>query len=278
VTDLLDRVAEQWYSVPQPDVPIAQGDQLWGVVIRMVADSPTGLPVVIPTTSDLVILAQSCDLKYEKIDSVLCAPVHPLGEWIEWNPGDLSRLEDVRQGYDPSLYLLPSWPSAPYSAARSDRVIDFTNLRTVDLGTLDQARTTGIPRLALRSPAREHLAQAIARAFMRVGLPIDIPSFALERAGRHDEVFSVTPDVAEILGAARLTLTQPIPVAVSQRKRSSTGETYFLVTTRLPEHRPQILGAGMDLLQARRSFARRLIAAEDDNDVRWLRDYLAPLG
>lgn len=32
-------------------------------------------------------------------------------------------------------------------------------------------------RLRLLPPYREHLAQAFARSFMRVGLPIDIPVF-----------------------------------------------------------------------------------------------------
>lgn len=32
-------------------------------------------------------------------------------------------------------------------------------------------------RLRLLPPYREHLAQAFARSFMRVGLPIDIPAF-----------------------------------------------------------------------------------------------------
>ena len=31
------------------------------------------------------------------------------------------------------------------------------------------------PRLRLNPPYREHLAQAFARFFMRVGLPVDIP-------------------------------------------------------------------------------------------------------
>ena len=34
----------------------------------------------------------------------------------------------------------------------------------------------------MRSPYREHLAQAFARYFMRVGLPVDIPAFKSDKA------------------------------------------------------------------------------------------------
>jgi hypothetical protein len=37
-------------------------------------------------------------------------------------------------------------------------------------------------RPRLRSPYREHLAQAFARYFMRVGLPVDIPAYRSDRA------------------------------------------------------------------------------------------------
>jgi hypothetical protein len=56
----------------------------------------------------------------------------------------------------------------------------------VDLGSLFSLPTGLVRDLAerqgqrsrLNPPYREHLAQAFARFFMRVGLPVDIPKFA----------------------------------------------------------------------------------------------------
>lgn len=280
--DILNQVADRWYTVPGPGVPIAQGDQFWGVVVLNPTVTTSGEAIVTPVEMDLVVLAQSCDLQYEKIESVLCAPMHPLGEWIEHNPADLARLEDIRQGFDASLYLLPAWPASPFFPGRSDRIVDFGVLRTVDLRALDAARQNGAVRLGLQSPAREHLAYAVARTFMRVGLPLDIPSFELTKAGREEALFTATPPIAALLHTAGLVLTQDIPIVISRRIRKSTGETYYFVITRSSGREPPIEGAGMDVPQAMTSFTRQLIlrweALQEDNDPSsWLRDFLAPM-
>ncbi|MBI2939092.1 MAG: hypothetical protein HYY04_01535 [Chloroflexi bacterium] len=150
----------------------------------------------------------------------------------------------------------------------------------IDLALLDKARQAGLPRLGLRSPAREHLAQAVARTFMRVGLPLDIPSFELVRSGREERLFTATPQVSAFLREAGLVLTDDLPIVVGRRTRKSTGQTYLFVTTRSPEHRPPIEGAGMDLPQAERSFGRQLSArwqelGEGNEDYAWLRSFLA---
>jgi hypothetical protein len=52
------------------------------------------------------------------------------------------------------------------------RVVDFHDLFTVPRGFLEAVlRQRGLPRLRLLPPYREHLSQAFARFFMRVGLP-----------------------------------------------------------------------------------------------------------
>jgi len=56
-------------------------------------------------------------------------------------------------------------------------LVDFTRVFTVDASLVRELASHQDPRLRLNPPYREHLAQAFARFFMRVGLPVDIPPF-----------------------------------------------------------------------------------------------------
>ena len=60
---------------------------------------------------------------------------------------------------------------------RDFMLVDFTRVFTVEAGLVRELAARQGPRLRLNPPYREHLAQAFARFFMRVGLPVDIPPF-----------------------------------------------------------------------------------------------------
>jgi len=60
---------------------------------------------------------------------------------------------------------------------RKFRIVDFHQIFSLPIAFLREfARLSG-SRLRLLPPYREHLGQAFARYFMRVGLPVDIPPF-----------------------------------------------------------------------------------------------------
>jgi hypothetical protein len=135
---------------------------------------------------DLVVMTQSCDLENEKVEDVL------LAQLVAWP--DAVRVEVARgneavrsrkfrklliDGNVPGLSLLhqrSSRPVLPWS------VVDFHRLFTLPKTFLARFAAESGPRLRLRSPYREHLAQAFARYFMRVGLPHDARSFEQEGA------------------------------------------------------------------------------------------------
>ena len=56
------------------------------------------------------------------------------------------------------------------------RIIDFKSV-VLPVGFLRNFAVQQGPRVRLMPPYREHLSQSFARFFMRVGLPVDIPSF-----------------------------------------------------------------------------------------------------
>jgi hypothetical protein len=127
--------------------------------------------------ADVIVLSQSCDLANEKIDSVILCPI-----WVmpiyEGNFGSNAkeqrkRKESIRQGKEPALHML----------ARSDNplvdlsVVEFKRIYTTSRDILVRFADSCGSRTRLLPPYREHLSQAFARYFMRVGLPSDISPF-----------------------------------------------------------------------------------------------------
>ena len=182
----LAAVAEQfpWYCVVQGR-ELAQGD----LVDRC--------PVLVPkrgedlTTSretelqaeireyDVVIISQSCDLATEKLDFATVCPHGPLEEWAEQHDHFKSKKgkEDLRRGNLPGFHLLHQCEIS--GQERGFRVVNFREVFAVPIGSVVDLLAQRNERLRLLPPYREHLAQAFARFFMRVGLPADIPPFAV---------------------------------------------------------------------------------------------------
>ena len=63
------------------------------------------------------------------------------------------------------------------NAEREFRVVDFHRIYALPLDFTRKFAAQTQNRIRLLPPYREHLSQAFARFFMRVGLPTDIPSF-----------------------------------------------------------------------------------------------------
>lgn len=167
-----------WYTIVDDKEPLQQGDFI---------DS---CPVVIPSAAiesvkvsaevieyDIAIMSQSCDLEQRKIDLVLVCPVWPLSKFGERSDFFKSRRgkETLRRGNVPGYHLLNRCEIDGFE--KDYLIVDFRSVYSVPFDFIrNLARTRG-KRLRLMSPYREHLSQAFARFFMRVGLPVDIPPF-----------------------------------------------------------------------------------------------------
>jgi hypothetical protein len=126
---------------------------------------------------DVIVMTQTCDLvpEREKVTEVLlCAA---------WSRSDLNSgylatprgLEDARRGNLPGYHLLA--PCDLADNAREFRIVDFRRIYSLPVAFFRQRADRTGKRLRLLPPYREHLSQAFARYFMRVGLPLDIPPF-----------------------------------------------------------------------------------------------------
>ncbi|MDI1290970.1 MAG: hypothetical protein PSX37_13595 [bacterium] len=136
---------------------------------------------------DVVVMSQTCDLvpgqKSDMKFAVLC-PLWTLAHAEKVNETFRASLmkEECRRGYMPGYHMLaacesPAWP-------RDVLVVTFKEIVSLPIPLVRTIAASVPERARIRSPYREHLAQAFARFFMRVGLPSDIPPFSGDNAER----------------------------------------------------------------------------------------------
>ncbi len=126
---------------------------------------------------DLIGLSQTCDLVKgrEKLTEVLLCSVWNRSELTTGHLSTPQGMEDARRGKLPGFHVLGECGLA--GLEREVRLVDFRRVYSLPLAFLRKKALHDARRLRLLPPYREHLSQAFARFFMRVGLPVDIPPF-----------------------------------------------------------------------------------------------------
>lgn len=129
------------------------------------------------TLIDSVILSQSCDLQNQKIENVLVCPFFSLTTFIAELKDQSSNskrkvVENLKKGNLPGYHLLNKEEGIPL--LNDYTVVDFRNIYGIQINALSQIVAKLETRYRLLPLYREHLSQAFARFFMRVGLPQDI--------------------------------------------------------------------------------------------------------
>jgi hypothetical protein len=167
-----------WYAETEGD-EIEQGDlfEACPVYIPTVDAREHGIVDFEWEERDLIVLSQTCDLVKgrEKLTEVLLCSVWNRSELTTGHLARSQGMEDVRRGNLPGFHLLAECGLA--GLQREVRVVDFRRVYSLPLAFLRKKSLLDGRRLRLLPPYREHLSQAFARFFMRVGLPVDIPPF-----------------------------------------------------------------------------------------------------
>lgn len=168
-----------WYCSPRGR-DITQGDILF--------DCPVPVPVSVDTAGeatpgsyteveikryDLVVMSQACDIEQGKVDDIILCPLSRLDEIA--HPNDAKAREELRRGNVIGRHLLNKADGLEFHVA------EFRYVFSLPKDFLSEFAGKARRRLRLLPPYREHLAQAFARFFMRVGLPLDIPPFDPKR-------------------------------------------------------------------------------------------------
>lgn len=170
--------AYPWYASVSGD-ELQQGDILEACPVFMPPDELVGSDLADGLFQweerDVIVLTQSCDLVAgrEKVSEVLLCPLWNRSEITEGHLASAKGIEEARRGNVPGFHLLAacSLPAMP----RELRVVDFRRIHTLPIGFARRVVANANERLL--PPYREHMAQAFARYFMRIGLPLDIPPF-----------------------------------------------------------------------------------------------------
>ncbi|MGC8638302.1 MAG: hypothetical protein ACP5XB_00310 [Isosphaeraceae bacterium] len=181
----------EWYEVTNGST-LRQCDILFGCPVFRLGGSmhwpiepSESLPIRIEKY-DSIILTQSCDLENNKVEDILLAQIiaWPAAVRQELARGNqIVNKRDYRkaliEGNTPGQALLHKHEGEP----RLDwSIVSFQRLYTIQKDFLVEYAHKCGDRLRLRSPYREHIAQAFARFVMRVGLPYNARSF--EREGQ----------------------------------------------------------------------------------------------
>jgi len=131
-------------------------------------------------------MTQACDLVHRKVTNVIVCPHFSLAEYHAlWEQEMQKRNQrstakawdghcrDIRDGFLWNLSIINEYQGEPHQM--SHRVVDFHDVYTIPLAFLEAILTERRRSwLRLRPPYREHLSQAFARFFMRVGLPVPV--------------------------------------------------------------------------------------------------------
>jgi hypothetical protein len=160
---------------------LEQGDILEGCPVYQppdeLASGESLSPVFDFEDRDVIVMTQTCDLVAgrEKVAEVVMCPVWQLSEYKDGFLTTAKGREEVRRGNLPGYHMLAACDLP--AANRDVRIVDFRQLFSLPAGYIRKRARLAGQRLRLLPPYREHLAQAFARFFMRVGLPTDIPPF-----------------------------------------------------------------------------------------------------
>ena len=187
---------DAWYEVADANTKLTQGDIILNCPVVRWSPNPLELKTekeieylkssVEAIQTDVIVLTQACDLENNKVKEVILCPHLSLeGYKEEWEELMKQRgqtklakawtryCEDIKNGYVWNLAMLNEGSVGDFNLTH--RVVDFSEIYTLPrtfLESLLQNRNQS--RLRLRPPYREHLSQAFARFFMRVGLPTGV--------------------------------------------------------------------------------------------------------
>lgn len=188
---------DEWYEKVPAHATLTQGDIVVECPVLSWHDAPFDLSSdanheetlrasVAASCSDVVVMSQACDLEQNKIHNVILCPCLTLSRYrTAWeqterergnNPTDKSwrkMCESITSGYRWNLTILSAGKFDDISTEHL--IVDFHEVFSIPRGFLESfLRQRNTPRLRLLPPYREHLSQAFARFFMRVGLPTPV--------------------------------------------------------------------------------------------------------
>ena len=172
-----------WFELQENSAEITQGDIIKGCPVPILKEfniSKEGQNVKAEiVTIDGIVLTQACDIANKKVENIILCAITSKGEFEEIqrnarkNEKEIRKsIEGIIKGQQNAYHIINEYRSAEFS--QDYYIINFKDIFSVPVDVARAIAEKSGKRLRLCPPYREHLSQAFARYFMRVGLPINI--------------------------------------------------------------------------------------------------------
>lgn len=174
-----------WYTLLSESEELSQGDIIKKCPVpRLILDNTQDICAEEKYKAEIikmdgVIVTQACDIANGKAKNIILCGVTPLSEFKNIlndsgiKPKDVkSRVESIVRGQQYGFHILKEYDTEEFR--EEFLVVSFQNSFSLPIELLKQVAKDNKYRLRLNPPYREHLSQAYARFFMRIGLPVDI--------------------------------------------------------------------------------------------------------
>lgn len=172
-----------WFELQENSEDITQGDIIKGCpvpILKEVDITAEGQNVKAEIAKiDGIVLTQACDLANRKVENIILCAITSRSDFeeLQRNAGRsdkeiINNLKGIRDGHQYAYHIINNFKSEEFS--QDYYIINFKDIFSVPVDVAKKIAKKNGKRLRLCPPYREHLSQAFARYFMRVGLPISI--------------------------------------------------------------------------------------------------------
>lgn len=170
-----------WYELIDGKDEITQGDILKGCPVPILkgytgdANEVEAEIIII----DGIIMTQACDIENNKVENIILCGITSKDDFeqIMHENGKSSakiksHIDGIIKGQQNAFHIINNYKTEEFS--QDYYIINFKDIFSIPVELARQIAKDNGKRLRLCPPYREHLSQAFARYFMRVGLPINI--------------------------------------------------------------------------------------------------------
>lgn len=172
-----------WYEVIDSKDDITQGDIIKGcpvpIIKKFTGIEPNQTIEAEIETIDGIIMTQACDIENQKIDNIILCSITSKHDFESQmiamqksNKEIKKNIESIIKGQQNAYHIINQYKTESFS--QDYFIINFKDIFSIPVKLAKNIASTNGRRLRLCPPYREHLSQAFARYFMRVGLPINI--------------------------------------------------------------------------------------------------------
>ena len=157
-----------WFELQENSEDITQGDIIKGCLVPVLKEldiTEEGQNVKAEISEiDGIVLTQACDIAHNKVENIILCAIT--------SKTDFESIEGIIKGQQHAYHIINEYKTEEF--AQDYYIINFKDIYSVPVDVARSFAKRNGKRLRLCPPYREHLSQAFARYFMRVGLPINI--------------------------------------------------------------------------------------------------------